>query len=49
MKKIKLIKKLASLTLIGGAILVTLPLTIASCGCGTNVEPSISIDSNGDL
>jgi hypothetical protein len=31
MKKIKLIKKLTCLTLIGGGILVTLPLTISSC------------------
>jgi hypothetical protein len=33
MKKIKLIKKLASLTLIGGGVLPSLPLIISSCSC----------------
>jgi hypothetical protein len=32
MKKIKLIKKLTCLTLIGGGVLATLPLVITSCG-----------------
>jgi hypothetical protein len=34
MKKIKSIKKLVNLTLIGGGVLVSLPLIVSSCSCG---------------
>jgi hypothetical protein len=38
MKKIKSIKKLINLTLIGGSILTTLPLIISSCSSGNNID-----------
>jgi hypothetical protein len=50
MKKIKLIKKLTSLTLIGGGVLTTLPLIISSCGCATSgLVGSIIGTATGDL
>jgi hypothetical protein len=54
MKKLKLIKKLTSLTLIGGGILTSLPLIISSCSCTRispqeEMAPSITADYVGNL
>jgi hypothetical protein len=38
MKKLKLIKKIAGITLIGGGMLTSLPFIMSSCGSGTTTK-----------